>query len=105
MSNTVNFKYINGIYTTRFYLYEGLDHSESTSVRLWESAGVIIKEANLSPDQIQQLFTNIQQGSDEAGSNRTTIGKGKDAASAVNNAWEDLKTKIQDSGPVKDIDA
>jgi hypothetical protein len=33
------------------------------------------------------------------------LGKGKDAASAVNKAWEDLKTKIQDSKPIKNVDA
>jgi hypothetical protein len=32
------------------------------------------------------------------------VGKGKDVATAVNKAWEDLKTKVQNSGPIKDID-
>lgn len=86
------------------YLYEGLDKSEKQSVMLWESAGYAIKEAALTPDQIQQLFTSIEQNATAGGSNRTVLGKGKDAASAVNKAWEDLKTKVQDSGPIKAVD-
>jgi hypothetical protein len=85
-------------------LYEGLTLTEAKSVRLWESAGRAIKEAALTPDQIQQLFTSIEQGATDSGSNRTMLGKGKDAAEAVNKAWEDLKTKIQNSGPIQNVD-
>jgi hypothetical protein len=74
------------------------------SVRLWESTGLKLKEAALTADQIQSLFAEIEKGATAAGGNRTMLGKGKDAASAVNKAWEDLKTKIQDSGPIKGFD-
>jgi hypothetical protein len=87
------------------YLYEGLDKSEKHSVMLWESAGYAIKEAALTADQIQQLFTSIEQGATAGGSNRTLIGKGKDVASAVKTAYDDLVSKVQNSGPVKNIDA
>ena len=86
-------------------LYEGLNKIDSRSMMLWESAGKAIKEAALTSDQIQTLFKNVEQGASAAGGNRTMIGQGKDVASAVNKAWEDLKTKVQDSGPVKNIDA
>jgi hypothetical protein len=86
------------------YLYEGLDRSTSNSMMLWESAGFKLREAALTADQIQQIFQSVEQGATDAGSNRTLLGKGKDAASAVNKAWEDLKTKIQDSGPIKAVD-
>ena len=79
--------------------------TEATSYKLWESAGRRLVEAELTADQIQQLFTSVAQGADAAGSNRTLVGKGKDAASAVNAAWEDLKSKVQNSGPVKNVDA
>ena len=88
-----------------YYLYEGLDTSEKHSVMLWESAGYAIKEAALTADQIQQLFTSIEQGATAGGSNRTLIGKGKDVASAVKTAYDDLVSKVQNSGPVKNIDA
>jgi hypothetical protein len=86
-------------------LYEGLDLVNVSSVRLWESAGYAIREAALTTDQIQQLFKQIEQGATTAGGNRTAIGQGKDAAAAVNKAWEDLKTKVQNSGPIKNVDS
>jgi hypothetical protein len=87
------------------YLYEGLDYSASHSMMLWESAGFKLKEAALTADQIQQIFQNVEQGATAAGGNRTVLGKGKDAAVAVNKAWEDLKTKIQNSGPIAKVDS
>jgi hypothetical protein len=86
------------------YLYEGLDHSASSTMLLWENAGVQLREAALTADQIQQIFAAVEKSATDSGSNRTMLGKGKDAASAVNKAWEDLKTKIQDSGPIKNFD-
>ena len=86
------------------YLYEGLDYSATHSMMLWESAGFKLKEAALTADQIQQIFQNVEKGATDAGGNRTLIGQGKDAAEAVNKAWEDLKTKIQNSGPIKNVD-
>lgn len=88
----------------RTYLYEGLDRSESQTMMLWENAGIKLREAALTADQIQQLFAQIEKSATAAGGNRTLLGKGKDAVAAVNNAWEDLKTKMQDSGPVKGFD-
>jgi hypothetical protein len=87
------------------YLYEGLDRESRNTVMLWESAGIKLREAQLTADQIQQLFAEIEKGVTAGGSNRTMLGKGKDAASAVNKAWEDLKSKVQDSKPIKNIDA
>ena len=86
------------------YLYEGLDRSATNTMMLWESAGFKLKEAALTADQIQQIFQSVEQGATAAGDNRTLIGKGKDATAAVNKAWEDLKTKVQNSGPIKAVD-
>jgi len=86
-------------------LYEGLTLTEAKSVKLWEHAGRLIKEANLTPDQIQQLFTSVEQGATAAGGNRTMIGQGKDAAEAIKKAYDDLVSKVQNSGPVKGADA
>ena len=74
-------------------------------MRLWEGAAIQLKEAELTPDQIQQIFTSVEQGATAGGANRTLIGKGKDAAAAVNKAWEDLKTKVQDSAPIANVDS
>jgi hypothetical protein len=87
------------------YLYEGLDRESRNTVMLWESAGIKLREAQLTADQIQQIFAAVEKGATDSGSNRTMLGKGKDAASAVNKAWEELKLKVQDSKPIKNIDA
>lgn len=86
--------------TQNYYLYEGLTLTEQKSLRLWEHAGVLIKESNLTADQIQQIFSNIESG---IKNNRTLIGQGKDAATAVNRAWEDLKNKVYNSGPMSNF--
>jgi hypothetical protein len=86
-------------------LVEGIKLTEAKSYRLWENAGRALKEASLTPDQIQKLFQQIEQGATDAGSNRTMLGKGKDAAAEVGKAWEDLKTKVANSGPIQNVDA
>ena len=87
------------------YLYEGLDRSATQTMMLWESAGLKLKEAALTADQIQQIFQSVEQGATDAGDNRTMLGKGKDAAAAIKKAYDDLVTKVQTSGPVKGADA
>jgi hypothetical protein len=73
--------------------------------KLWENAGRKLMEAQLTADQINQIFQQVEQGATAAGNNRTMLGQGKDAAAAISKAWEDLKTKVQDSGPIKGVDA
>ena len=73
--------------------------------KLWEGVGFKLKEAALTPEQIQQIFAAAESGATAAGGNRTMLGKGKDAAEAVNKAWEDLKTKIQNSAPIANVDS
>ena len=96
---------INHVLESRNYLYEGLDASSLRSVKLWESAGRKLVEYQMTADQISKLFGQVQQSATDAGGNRTMIGKGKDAADAVGRAWEDLKTKVANSGPIKNVDA
>jgi hypothetical protein len=91
--------------TSNNYLYEGLDKSSLRSIKLWENAGHKLVEYQMTADQITQLFGQVEKSATAGGANRTMIGKGKDAADAVGRAWEDLKTKVQNSGPIKDIDA
>ena len=96
---------INQLTTTKNYLYEGLDSQSLRSIKLWESAGRKLVEYEMTADQISQLFAQVQKGATDAGSNRTMIGKGKDAATSVKAAYDDLVSKVQNSGPMKDIDA
>jgi hypothetical protein len=87
------------------YLYEDLENAELRSIKLWESAGYAIKEAALTPDQIQNLFAEIEKAQTASGNNRTTLGKGKDATVAIKKAYDDLISKVQNSKPVKGADA
>jgi len=87
------------------YLYEGLTPKYKKSMQLWESVGSVIAEAQLSPQQISNLFQQIEQGAIAGGNNRTTIGKGKDVATAVQAAYKDLVGKVQNSGPMQNVDA
>ena len=64
-----------------------------------------IVEAQLTPDQISQLFTNVEQGATAAGGNRTMIGKGKDAASFINKKIDELGAQLKKAGPVQNADA
>ena len=83
-----------------------------------------LKEAQLSQDQITQVFTDVEKGATAAGGNRTAIGKGKDAVGAVSDKvkkvwfdklgaalqqsdavqgfdkkWEDIKSKVASENP------
>ena len=64
-----------------------------------------IVEAQLTPDQISQLFTSVEQGATAAGSNRTMVGKGKDAASFINKKIDELGAQLKKAGPVQNADA
>ena len=90
-------------------LVEGLDREASRTYRLWESAGQVLKEFQLDPKQIEQLFAQVEKDATAAGGNRTALGKGIDtttaAGKAVKTAYDDLVDKVQNSGPMQNADA
>ena len=69
----------------------------------------IVLEAELTPDQIKQLFTSVEQGATDAGGNRTAVGKGtdavKNAAGAIKAEIDKLGSAIKNAGPVQNMDA
>ena len=69
----------------------------------------IVLEAELTPDQIKQLFTSVEKGATEAGGNRTAVGKGadavKNAAGAIKAEIDKLGSAIKNAGPVQNMDA
>jgi hypothetical protein len=89
----------------RAYLYEGLTPKHKKLMQLWESVGTKLVEAQLTQDQIRQLFQQVEKGATAGGTNRTAIGKGKDVASAVAQAYKDLKAKAINSEPMQKADA
>ena len=89
----------------RTYLYEGLDSYAINEARDWERILRPIVEAQLTPDQINTLFQQAQQVATDAGGNRTGIGKGVDYVAAKAEAWEKIKTSLQNTGPVSGFEA
>jgi uncharacterized protein (UPF0335 family) len=69
----------------------------------------IVLEAELTPDQIKQVFANVEKGATEAGGNRTAVGKGADAvkntAGAIKAEIDKLGSAIKNAGPVQNMDA
>ena len=89
----------------RTYLYEGLDSYAINEARDWERILRPIVEAQLTPDQINTLFQQAQQIATDAGGNRTGIGKGVDYVAAKAEAWEKIKTALQNTGPISGFEA
>jgi hypothetical protein len=86
----------------RHALLESLDNSNRSSFLVWEGVGKYLREAALSPQQIQGLFGEIEKTATAGGSNRTAIGQGKDKVDQViMKPWNDLKAKIYNSGPME----
>ena len=69
----------------------------------------IVLEAELTADQIKQLFTSIEKDATAAGDNRTAVGKGtdavKNAAGAIKAEIDKLGSAIKNAGPVQNMDA
>jgi hypothetical protein len=89
----------------RTFLYEGLDSHAINEAREWERILRPIVEAQLTPDQINTLFQQAQQVATDAGGNRTGIGKGVDYVAAKAEAWEKIKTALQNTGPIQGFEA
>jgi len=86
----------------RHALLESLDNSNRESYIQWETVGTYLREAALSPQQIQGLFGEIEKTATAGGSNRTGIGQAKDKVDQVIlKPWNDLKAKIYNSGPME----
>lgn len=61
-------------------------------------------EASLSPQQIQQIFANVEQQASAGGGNKTLLGKGVDVAKKTNEIVNKIGKWLQDTAPVKAFD-
>ncbi len=61
-------------------------------------------EASLAPQQIQQLFGEIEKAATASGDNRTGLGLGVDVAKEANNAINKFGSWLQNTTPVKAFD-
>jgi hypothetical protein len=71
-----------------------------------------IVEAKLSPEQISQLFTDVEKNATAAGGNRSLLGKGADVAKLpvkalkfIDGQINKLGAAVQKAGPVENADA
>lgn len=63
-------------------------------------------EAALSTDQIMQMFADVEKGASATGKNRTLLGKGKDTAGTISDAWfNKFGAMLKKSAPVAAADA
>jgi hypothetical protein len=91
-------------YTSRRSIFESIGQGDTYFTQWEKEIHPILCEVALTPDQIQQLFTTIEKGSD-----RTLLGKGLDAAGAAKDKISDVWFNkfggmLQSSGPVKAFD-
>lgn len=64
----------------------------------------IVLEKTLTADQVNQLFTNIEQGATDAGGNRTMLGKGIDFTKKADSVINSVGKWMQNTTPVKAFD-
>jgi hypothetical protein len=91
-------------YTSRKSIFESIGHGDTYFTKWEKEIHPVLCEVALTPDQIQQLFTAVEKGSD-----RSMLGKGLDAAKAapgkISDAWfNKFGGMLQDSSPVKAFD-
>jgi hypothetical protein len=91
--------------TSRRSIFESIGQGDAYFTRWEKEIHPVLCEVALTPDQIQQLFTTVEKGSD-----RTLLGKGLDAAGAAKDKISDVWFNkfggmLQSSGPVKAFDA
>ena len=65
---------------------------------------IVLTEAQLTQDQINQIFGQVEQGANASGTNRTALGKSKDVVAAANKMINDAGKWLQDTAPVKAFD-
>jgi hypothetical protein len=65
---------------------------------------IVLTEAQLTQDQINQIFGQVEQGANASGTNRTALGKSKDVVAAANKMIDDAGKWLQDTAPVKAFD-
>lgn len=64
-----------------------------------------IVEAQLTADQVKQIFAATEKAAVAGGGSRTLVGKGVDAAKFIDQKINDLGTALKNAGPVKNMDA
>jgi len=64
-----------------------------------------IVEAQLTADQVKQIFAATEKAAVAGGGSRTLVGKGVDAAKFIDQKIDELGSALKNTGPVKNMDA
>ena len=83
---------------------DGLTESQRVIVEgIYKEMSPLI-EASLAPQQIQQLFGEIEKAATAGGDNRTVLGKGVDVAKKADDVIDNIGKWLQNTTPVKMFD-
>ena len=83
---------------------QGLDKDQTRIVEgIYKELRPLI-EASMSPEQIKQLFGEVEKGVAAGGGNRTMLGKGADVAAKANEIINKAGKWLQDTTPVQAFD-
>lgn len=103
INNILNEQLIN----SRMILRESCDGLTKDQRRIVEgiyNEVLPLIEATLSPEQIQQIFGQVETDATAAGSNRTLLGKGVDVAKKANEVINNIGKWLQNTTPVQAFD-
>lgn len=64
-----------------------------------------VVEAQLTADQVKQIFAATEKAAIAGGGSRTLVGKGVDAAKFIDQKINELGSALKNTGPVKNMDA
>jgi len=83
---------------------DGLSHEQRQIVEGYYNELLPLIEASLSPEQIKQVFGQVEKSATDAGGNRTMIGQSKDVLAKANEIIDKAGKWLQDTTPVKAFD-
>ena len=83
---------------------QGLDKQQRRVVEGIYKELLPLIEAAMSPEQIKQLFGEVEKGVAAGGNNRTMLGKGKDTAVKANEIINNIGKWLQNTTPVQAFD-
>ena len=83
---------------------QGLDKQQRRVVEGIYKELLPLIEASMSPEQIKQLFGEVEKGVAAGGNNRTLLGKGKDTAVKANEIINNVGKWLQNTTPVQAFD-
>jgi hypothetical protein len=86
-------------------LFESVLPSYHPTVRMGEDLARSLMEAQLTAQQVQALFAQVQQQVDAGGGNRTIAGKGVDVAKKIKAIYDYAKKVTLDTGLVKGFES